>query len=366
MPMATTVAANADQSLAYAKKRQLEQGFFKKGIAIALMSGIFYGLYSSLVVAAQTQGVWGDWAAVLPAGGFLLVFILPTIASAINDTISGIWALAVTAKQGKLGDFIATLGSKPGRIMIASAIIGGPIGSASYIIALSMAGTIVTPIAALCPAIGSIISSILYKQKMGPNVILGIPVCMFGSCLIGFTGLTGDMGSGVLPGICLALVSALSWGIEGCVAGYGTSMIDCQIGITIRQVTSGIVNLLCILPILSLVSGGGIAETYAFVAEAVTDAPSVIFFVLSGLFAYLSFQNWYRGNSMCGTALGMACNGTYAFFVPLFTWIIVGLVMGFDGYALPTVAWLAALIMVAGVTVIAVNPFALFKKENAA
>ena len=37
-------------------------------------------------------------------------------------------------------------------------------------------------------------------------------------------------------------------------------------------------NLLCILPILSLVSGGGIAETYAFVAEAVTDAPSVIFF----------------------------------------------------------------------------------------
>lgn len=354
------------RALALKKKRDLEAGFFKKGIAIALFSGIAYGLYSALVVAAQTQGIWVTWDATLAPTSFLLVFILPTLASAINDSCSAVWALAVTVKQGKLGDFLATLRSKPGLIMVASAVIGGPIGSAAYIIALSMAGTIVTPVAALCPAIGSIISRFLYKQKMGPRVILGILICMFGSGLIGITGLTGDLGDGAVPGICLALVCALAWGVEGCVAGFGTSMIDYQIGITIRQTTSGLSNLLVILPLLTLASGGDLATTYTCVAQAFTNVPSLVFFIASGLFAYLSYQNWYRGNSMCGTALGMACNGTYAFFVPLFTWIIVGVLMGNEGYALPPVVWVAALVMVAGVTVIAVNPLDLFRKEQQA
>lgn len=90
----------------------------------------------------------------------------------------------------------------------------------------------------------------------------------------------------------------------------------------------------------------------------------MFFFVASGFFAYTSFSNWYRGNSMCGTALGMACNGTYSFFVPLCSWIIIGLIMGIEGFALPAIAWIAALVMVAGITVIAVNPLDFLKKKG--
>ena len=61
----------------------------------------------------------------------------------------------------------------------------------------------------------------------------------------------------------------------------------------------------------------------------------MFFFVASGFFAYTSFSNWYRGNSMCGTALGMACNGTYSFFVPLCSWIIIGLIMGIEASPCP-------------------------------
>lgn len=361
MPSSTSVVPDA--SLVTEKKR-LDAGFFKKGIAIAIFSGMLYGFYSAFVVGAQTRGVWVDWSATLAAGSFLLVFILPTIASAVNDTCSAIWALIVTVKQGKFRDFILTLGTKPGRIQIAAAVAGGPIGSAAYIIALSLAGTIVTPVAALCPAIGAILSRILYKQKMGPRVVAGILICMFGSALIGFTGLTGDLGPGVLPGILLALLCAFCWGIEGCVGGYAACMIDTQVGITIRQCTSALVNLLIIIPLLSLF-GGDIAQSMSLVGSAFMDVPSLIFFVLGGLCSYLSFMLWYRGNSMCGTALGMACNGAYAFWVPLFTWIIVGVFMGFDGYMLPAIAWVAAVVMVIGVTIIAVNPLDFFKKKEA-
>lgn len=248
--------------------------------------------------------------------------------------------------------------------MILAAFIGGPIASAAYVIALSQAGTLAVPIAALNPAIGAILSRILYKQPLGPRVIAGIVICVIAGVMIGSTGLTGEAAPGMALGLGLALLAALCWGIEGCVGGYATCMIDSQIAINIRQLVSGIGNLIIVLPILTLVCGGTLAQSYTYVAQALTDGPSVIFFAVSGAAAYLSFMSWYRANAMCGTALGMAINGTYTFTAPLATWIILGLVMGFDGYALAPIAWVAAIVNLIGIFLIAVNPMDLLKKDG--
>lgn len=359
-------AGTSDRDLALSKKNALTQSFFKKGIALGLFSGITYGLYTAFLMVAQNRGIWIDWNVSLASAGFLLVFILPTIASALNDLASAVWALVITAKQGKLGDFFLTLRSKPGIIMVAAALAGGPIANAAYVIALSQAGPVVTPISALCPATGAILARILFKQKMGPRVILGIVICAVASGMIGLTSLTGEVQPGMVTGLILALIAALGWGVEGCIAGFGTSMIDSQIGITIRQSTSGIVNMFVMLPILTIVGSQGLDLTYGLVLDAIASVPSSVFFLVSGLFAYMSFATWYRGNSMCGTALGMALNGTYTFFGPLFTWIFVGLVMGVDGYSLTPIAWVAAVVMMIGIVVIAVNPFDYLKKEKTA
>lgn len=369
--MAESVISNSVQAGAEASasaielKRARDAAFFRKGIGIGLFSGITYGLYTAFIMVAQNKGIWLDWGQNLAAASFLVIFILPTIASAINDLCSAIWALAVTAKQGKLADFGRTLASKPGMFMIFAALCGGPIANAAYIIALTQAGPIVTPISALCPAIGAILARILFKQKMGPRVIIGILICVAASGLIGITSLTGEIAPGIVVGLLLALGAALGWGIEGCVAGFGTAMIDSQIGITIRQTTSGLANLFIMLPVLSVVGSVNLGESFGLVAEAVSSTPSFIFFIISGLFAYVSFATWYKGNSMCGTALGMALNGTYTFFGPLFTWLIVGLVMGLDGYALEPIAWVSALLMSFGIWVISMNPLDIFKKKEA-
>lgn len=182
--------------------------------------------------------------------------------------------------------------------------------------------------------------------------------------MIGSTGLTGEAAPGMALGLGLALLAALCWGIEGCVGGYATCMIDSQIAINIRQLVSGIGNLVIVLPILTLVCGGTLAQSYTYVAQAFTDGSSVIFFAVSGAAAYLSFMSWYRANAMCGTALGMAINGTYTFTAPFATWIILGLVMGFDGYALAPIAWVAAIVNLIGIFLIAVNPMDLLKKDG--
>lgn len=207
-------------SVATQKKRELDSSFFKKGIMVALFSSLMYGFYTAFVTAGQNSQLWTSWTSALNPTAFLAVFIIPTVASAINDSCSAIWALAITAKQGKLGDFGRTINTKPGIILMLSALVGGPIATVAYIIALSQAGTIVVPIAALNPAIGSILSRILYKQELGPRKLAGIGICVLAGLMIGTASLTGDSSSNMVLGLALAFVAALGWGAEGCIAGY--------------------------------------------------------------------------------------------------------------------------------------------------
>lgn len=146
--------------------------------------------------------------------------------------------------------------------------------------------------------------------------------------------------------------------------GFGTTLIEYNIGITIRQVTSGIGNMLIVLPLLCLIDGNGV-NPFGLLATAFTDS-SVIFFVISGLFAGLSFGFWYKGASMCGAALGMTCNGSYAFWAPFFTWVCCGVLGGMEGYALSAIQWIFAAIMIIGIAMVGdINPLSVFKKKEA-
>lgn len=347
-------------------KNKLSSDFLKKGISIALFSGLMYGFYSAFLTLGMTKGVWGDWYGANTAGlsAVVITYVLGALGSAVNDTCSAVWAVIYATVKGKLGDFFRCLKTKPGAVMILAALIGGPISSTAFVVALQMAGSIVIPITALCPAIGAILGRILFKQKLDKRMMLGIFICVVSSFMIGSTSIGGDAPAGMFLGICIAFIAALGWGFEGCVAGYGTSMIDSEIGITIRQATSGLSNLIILVPLFGMIFGDGIKFSTNLVSQAFTSGPAMIWFALSGLCAFVSYMSWYNGNSMCGAALGMACNGTYSFWGPFCCWIILGVIGGMDGWALPPIVWISAVLMMFGILVIAMNPMDLFKKKE--
>lgn len=347
-------------------KNKLSSDFLKKGISIALFSGLMYGFYSAFLTLGMTKGVWGDWYGANTAGlsAVVITYVLGALGSAVNDTCSAVWAVIYATVKGKLGDFFRCLKTKPGAVMILAALIGGPISSTAFVVALQMAGSIVIPITALCPAIGAILGRILFKQKLDKRMMLGIAICVVSSFMIGSTSIGGDAPAGMFLGICIAFIAALGWGFEGCVAGYGTSMIDSEIGITIRQATSGLSNLIILVPLFGMIFGDGIKLSTNLVSQAFTSGPAMIWFALSGLCAFVSYMSWYNGNSMCGAALGMACNGTYSFWGPFCCWIILGVIGGMDGWALPPIVWISAVLMMFGILVIAMNPMDLFKKKE--
>ncbi len=362
--MSIDLAAGSGDMAAIAAKKKLASDFRKKGIIIALLSGLFYGFYTAFMTLGMSKGPWADWYGANTAGlsAFAVTFLLGALGAATTDTCSAIWALLIAGVRGRLGDFFRCLKTKPGLVMVVGALIGGPIASTAYVIGLQKAGSIIVPISALCPAIGAILGRVWFKQELNARMMLGIAICFLASFMIAYPSLGGDAPEGMFVGIIFGFIAALGWGFEGCVCGYGTSMIDSEVGITIRQVTSGLSNMIILVPIFGMISGNG--DTFGLVVQTFSSGPSMFWFVLAGLSAYLTFMFWYKGNSMSGAALGMSCNGTFSFWGPFCCWIILGVMFGMEGWEIPPIAWAAAVVMVIGIFIIALNPMDLLKKKE--
>lgn len=358
--------APALNTAAVIARERLVSGFFRKGIMIGLFSGISYGLFSAFLALAMSKGVWSDWYGDNKAGltAFAIVYLLGALGCGVNDTCSAVWSLGMAGARGKLGDFFRTLNTKPGRMIMLAALMGGPIANSAYVIGLAAAGSIIVPISALCPAIGAILSRILFKQELNKRMILGIAICVSASAWIGISSMSGGVQEGAAVGIIAAVVAALGWGIEGCIAGYSTAMVDSEIGIAIRQTTSGLSNLLILIPVIAII-GGNSGQAFGLTLAAFTSSPAMIWFAISGLSAYLSYMTWYKGSAMTGVALGMATNGTYSFFGPLCCWLVLGVGFGIEGWTLTPISWVCAVLMAVGIMIIAMNPLDLFKAKEA-
>ena len=397
----------SSNDLARQKYKKAKSSFLRRGITFAIASGICYSLYSAFLTVGEYWGVWSGWwvfPLVCTAVGYTL---LCAVGAGLNDFCSGLWCLLIAAFKGKAGDYFRSLGTKPGTVMMCCGIIGGPIATTAYSVGLMTAGGIVAPISALCSAIGAIIGRVVFKQELNLRMICGILICFAAAVVIGGTAFLSE--GTTFVGCLVALVSAIGWGIEGAVAGFGTSMLDYEIGITLRQTTSGIVNLFILIPILCLIAGamtinvdqafldsfagaGGdpslyqVGDTiplldgvkgnpYIYFVGGAIGTVGILWFVVSGFFANPAYSFWYKGNSMCGAALGMTCNAMYSFWVPLALFIVFSILTavapdqcaeyGIAPTALTPIQWIMAVVEVFGIWLIAMNPLDLLKKKEA-
>ncbi|CCO23628.1 hypothetical protein [Maridesulfovibrio hydrothermalis] len=343
-------------------KKKLTTSFRRKGIMIALLSGLLYGFYTAFMTLGMSKGIWTQWYGENSGlSTFAVMYLLGALGAATTDSCSAVWAITIAVIRGRFGDFLRCIKTKPGMVMVTAAVIGGPLASTAYVVGLQLAGSIVVPIAALCPAVGAILGKLLFKQELNSRMMLGIAICFAASFMIGSTGIGDNVPDNLLLGLFFGFIAAVCWGIEGCVCGYGTSLIDPEIGITIRQVTAGISNLFILVPLFGFISH---VDSFGMVVQSFTNPEAIIWFALAGLSAYLTFMYWYKGNAMCGAALGMSCNGTFSFWGPFCCWIILGVMFGYEGWAMPPIAWAAALIMIIGIFIISMNPMDLFKNNE--
>ncbi|NQI73596.1 DMT family transporter [Streptococcus suis] len=326
---------NTTNHLADQKMAETTGQFRKAGIRSGLVSGLFYGLYSFVIM------ILSGYDPIKSAVGILAA---PFVMGALNDFLGGCVLLAGVVRHGKLHELGRTLATTPGKIMVLGYILGGPVANGAYLVGISLAGAFAVPISATTAAFGALFAAIFLKQKLTVRVIAGMLMCVAGAVVINLV--EPDGASNFTLGIILAILAAIFWGLEGMISSFGGAMLDSEVTVTLRQLISGLVQMVLIVPV--------IGATGLFTATLASPF-SIGLLLVSGALAGISYMEWYRSNAMVGTAIGMSLNITYAL------WGVL-LPILFLGQAVTPTIIIGSLVIIAGAIVVTTNPLDLFRK----
>ena len=294
-------------SAADMKMKQLSKKFRVTGLTAGALSGLTYGIYTTLVLVA------GYYEPLVSAVGILAA---PYVCSGLNDLFAGIWLTIYNAKKGRLAEIGRTANTFPGKMMILGALLGGPIANGAYLVGLALAGAYAIPISATCGLFGALFAWIFLKQRPTKRVVAGMLTCVAGAIIINWVKPEGS--PNFTLGIICALIAAVCWGLEGMLSSYGGAMIDTDVA----TMSAGI---------------------------------PALWLAVSGLSAGASFLLWYKANSTVGCAIGMSLNVTYAFWGVLFCIL-------FLGQPVTTTIVVGSVVIIFGAILVTMNPLDFFKK----
>ena len=280
-------------SVADAKMRQVSKSFRKTGLMTGALSGLTYGIYTTLVMVA------GYYEPLAGAAGFLAA---PYVCAGLNDLFAGLWLLIYNAKMGRLAEIGRTL--------------------------------------------NTFFAWIFLKQRPTKRVVAGMVICVAGAIVINWAKPEGA--PNFTLGILCSLLAAICWGLEGTLSSYGGAMVDTDVATNIRELFSGLVNLVVIVP---LVGGLGL------LGGTMAAGMPIVWLVISGLSAGASYLLWYQSNATVGCAIGMSLNVTYAFWGVLFCVLFLGQAVT------PTIV-IGSIVIIAGAILVTMNPLDFFKKEE--
>ena len=293
--------ASAPASLSTLRSKR-DMSYAGKGLGLALFSGVGWGFDSVLLSLSFASAVFLDerfW------------LLAPLTVGALHDTFSALWLLLTNVLTGRNRELFRTLRSRIARPLILGALFGGPLAMSFYMLGVKFAGpAYVIPITALYPAVASVLAAVFLKERIPPRAWAGLILCVAGGVVIGYTPPEGTPGSEFYIGIAFALLATVGWGLEGVLATHGMDLLDPDVALNVRQLTSSAAYLVVILPL----AGG-----YGLIAPALGDPSIGWIFPVAALAGALAYLCWYRAMNMTGVSRGMAINVTYSLWGILFS-----------------------------------------------
>ena len=307
------------------------------GIWSGIISGLTYGIYTTLVMVA------GYYEPLATAVGLLAA---PYVCSGLNDLFAGIWLSIYNIKRGRMAEVWQCLKTRPGQMIVLGSLLGGPVANGAYLVGLALAGAYAIPISATCSLFGAIFSWLFLKQRPTKRVVAGMVVCVAGAIIINWAEPEGT--KNFTLGIICALIAAICWGLEGMFSSSSGEELEPEISVNLRELVSGIVDLAIIVPAVKALS---------LLAGTLQAGIPVIWLLVAGLCAAVSFLTWYKSNALVGCAIGMSLNVTYAFWGVLFCVL-------FLGQELTVTIVAGSIIIVLGAVLVTMNPLDLFRKNQ--
>ena len=276
-----------------------------------LFSGILWGLDTVVLGIALSMAPFIDTPEAIAFAAVASSFL--------HDAACAIWLAIYMGIRGRLKDTLAALKTRSGLVVIAGALLGGPIGMTGYVIAINNIGAAYTAIiSAFYPALGAFLSYVLLKEKMSAKQIASLIVALFGVMAMGYIS-AGDseMGNTTI-GLVGAILAVIGWGSEAvlCAWGMKDDAVDNETALQIRETASALVYGIAVLPLFG---------AWGFTAHAIPNFATGIV-TLSALAGTASYLFYYKGISVIGAAKAMALNISYSAWAVAFGFILQGTV----------------------------------------
>lgn len=285
-------SAQDSQALAYAKK----------GIILAALSGLIFSADGLFIKSTETYS---------PFDRPELWLLIPLVCAGIHDLCAGIIITVINWRSGRFREIWRSLRSRPGRYVIAGALIGALFGMGGYMVALQMAGpAYVLPITSMYPAVAAVMAVFVLKERITTRAWAGLLLCVFGAVAVGYTPPDGQAGNVFYWGLFFAALSAVGWGVEGVWVTLGMDFIEPIVALNIYYLVSAVLFLVVLIPpvaIFMLPEHGGILAPAEFL-----QSKGIMFVAVAGCLGTMSYLCWYKSMNMTGVSRAMALNISYA------------------------------------------------------
>ena len=245
------------------------------------------------------------------------VFFAPFVSTFMHDTFSAIWLSIYMIVTKQVNHVIEAVKTRGGRFVMLGALLGGPVGMTSYLLAIKYLGPSYTAaISATYPAFGAFLSYFVLKERLQPYQIVGLGISIVGVILIGYTPAGGEQVS--MLGLLFALLTVFSWGSEAVICSYGMTdgEIPSHYALQIRQMVSGCVYAVILLPIL---------KAWPFTISILPELSTVVILV-TALAGTLSYACYYKAIKLILPSKAMALNITYSAWAIVFSLVLLGVV----------------------------------------
>ncbi|SFU96514.1 DMT family transporter [Xenorhabdus koppenhoeferi] len=274
------------------------------------LSANFYGLFSGVF-----WGLSGVLLALLLKDNTLAsCFLIPIIIACLNDLISFVYMFFYLLYQKKHQEILSILKNKNYLIITIAAIFGGPMGMSFYILAIKYIGIGYTAtISALYPAIGTLISFFLLKDRIHRIGLLGLLLSIICTMILGYSASTQVVSGWI--GFLFAFLCALGWGSEVVISSYGMNKnIPSDIAYFIRQLSSSLGYIILIVVFV---------HSFPSVLHILSDIKLTTLLLTTSLMATISYLFYYRAIESLLPIRAMALNITYSVWAVVFAYLII-------------------------------------------
>ena len=198
-----------------------------------LTSGILWALDTVILGIALTMAPYIDTVEALALAAI--------VSSALHDVFCALWLFLYMAVRGRLGDTLAALKTRSGKVVMLGALLGGPIGMTGYVTAINNIGAGYTAIiSSFYPAFGTVMAVLLLKERMTWKQVIALMVALAGIVTMGYLSADTTVSGDPVLGLIGAAACVIGWGSEAvlCAWGMRDDAVDNETALQIRETTS--------------------------------------------------------------------------------------------------------------------------------